>query len=127
MASYIPAYGDRIATRHFCMEKQKRGGDDSKRLSLFKQLQKKMGTMSNKDSNQGFEAENTVQLTKMRLRNNKRAWKTTRKIELGWIHDNRQVRKRSGGGTRVLDINKNATKTEILSQAKKLLSLMKRQ
>ncbi|KAK0149851.1 hypothetical protein N1851_009401 [Merluccius polli] len=79
-----------------------------------------MGTMSNKDSDQGFEGENTVQPTNMRLKSNKRAWKTTRQIELGWIHDNIQVRKRSGGGTRVLDMNKNATKTEILSQAKKL-------
>ena len=35
MASYIPAYGDRIATRRFCMEKQRRGGDDTKRLSLY--------------------------------------------------------------------------------------------
>lgn len=120
MASYIPAYGDRIATRRFCMEKQRRGGDDTKRLSLFKKLKKKMGTMSNKDSDQGFEGENTVQPTNVHLKRNKRAWKTTRKIELGWIHDNRQVRKRSGGGTRVLDMNKNATKTEILSQAKKL-------
>lgn len=56
----------------------------------------------------------------MHLRSKKKAWKTIRKIELGWIHDNRQVRKRSGGGTRVLDINKSATKIEILSQAKKL-------
>ncbi|KAM7406958.1 hypothetical protein PAMA_002929 [Pampus argenteus] len=89
MASYIPAYGDRIATRRFCMEKQRRGGDDTKRLSLFKKLFLKMGTMSNKDSDQGFEGENTVQPTNMRLKSNKRAWKTTRKIELGWIHDDR--------------------------------------
>ncbi|XP_051812335.1 uncharacterized protein LOC110966885 [Acanthochromis polyacanthus] len=120
MASYIPAYGDRIATRRFCMDKQRRGGNETKRLSLFEKLKKKMGTMSNTDSDQDFERENTVQSKKMHLRSNKRAWKTTRKIELGWIHDNRQVRKRSGGGTRVLDINKSATKIEILSQAKKL-------
>lgn len=41
MASYIPAYGDRIATRRFCMEKQRTVGDDTKRLSLFKKLKKK--------------------------------------------------------------------------------------
>lgn len=79
-----------------------------------------MATMSSKGSDQGLEEENTVQPTNMRLKSNKRAWKATRKIELGWIHDNKQVRKRSGGGTRVLDINKNATKTEILSLAKNL-------
>ena len=31
MASYIPAYCDRIATRHFYMEKQRRGGDDTQK------------------------------------------------------------------------------------------------
>ncbi|KAL7401028.1 hypothetical protein ABVT39_021651 [Epinephelus coioides] len=120
MAAYIPAYGDRIATRRFCLEKQRRGGDDTKRQSLFEKLKKKMGTMSNKGIDQGFEGENPVQPTKMHLKTNKRACKMTRKIELGWIHDNKQVRKRSGGGTRVLDINKKATKSEILSHAKKL-------
>ena len=41
MTSYISDYGDRIATRCFCMEKQRRGGDDIKRLSLFEKLPKK--------------------------------------------------------------------------------------
>lgn len=41
MAAYIPAYGDRIATRRFCLEKQRRGGDDTKRQSLFEKLKKK--------------------------------------------------------------------------------------
>lgn len=48
------------------------------------------------------------------------AVKTTRKIELGWIHEGKQVRKRCGGGTRVLDVNKNATKKDLLSHAKEL-------
>lgn len=121
MTAYIPAYGDRIATRRFCMEKQRKGGDDLKRLSLFEKLRRKMGTLtSNKDTDQDFEEEHSMQPTKIHLRNNKRAVKMTRKIELGWIHDKKQVRKRNGGGTRVLDISKKATKTEILSQAKKL-------
>ncbi|XP_047659720.1 uncharacterized protein LOC125139512 [Tachysurus fulvidraco] len=121
MTAYIPAYGDRIATRRFCMEKQRKGGDDLKRQSLFEKLRRKLGTLtSNKDTDQDFEEELSMQPTKIHLRNNKRAVKMTRKIELGWIHDKKQVRKRNGGGTRVLDISKKATKTEILSQAKKL-------
>ncbi|KAK7138439.1 hypothetical protein R3I94_010191 [Phoxinus phoxinus] len=121
MTAYIPAYGDRIATRRFCMEKQTKGGDDLKRHSLFEKLRRKMGTLtSNKDTDQDFQEEHSMQPTKIHLRNNKRAVKMTRKIELGWIHDKKQVRKRNGGGTRVLDISKKATKTEILSQAKKL-------
>lgn len=42
MATYIPACGDRIATRRFCLEKNK-VGIDMKRLSIFKNLQKKNG------------------------------------------------------------------------------------
>lgn len=118
MAAYIPAYGDRIATRRFCMEQQRRGGGDSKRLSLFEKLKRKMGTTSNKD--QDLEEEPRMPPHKAYLRNNKRALKMTRKIELGWIHDKRQVRKRNGGGTRFLNISKNAAKAEILSNAKNL-------
>ncbi|XP_060749178.1 uncharacterized protein LOC132861600 isoform X1 [Tachysurus vachellii] len=121
MTAYIPAYGDRIATRLFCMEKQRKGGDDLKRQSLFEKLKRKMGTLtSNKDTDKDFEEEHSMQPTKIHLRNNKRAVKMARKIELGWIHDKKQVRKCNGGGTRVLDISKKATKTKILSQAKKL-------
>lgn len=38
MVTYILAYGDRIATRRFCLEKNV--GIDTKRLSSFKNLQK---------------------------------------------------------------------------------------
>ncbi|XP_061575820.1 uncharacterized protein LOC133441985 [Cololabis saira] len=117
MTAYIPALGDRIATRRFCMEKQRRGRDDSQRQSLFEKLRRKMVTTSNKD--QDVE-EYSVQPTKVYLRNNKRALKMTRKIELGWIHNKRQVRKRCGGGTKLMDISKNGTKIEIMTQAKKL-------
>ncbi|GAA6098883.1 uncharacterized protein LOC122142538 [Tachysurus ichikawai] len=35
----------------------------------------------------------------------------TRKIELGWIHDKKQVRKRNGGGTRVPFRNSSCVET----------------
>ncbi|XP_053288829.1 uncharacterized protein LOC128449596 [Pleuronectes platessa] len=116
LAAYIPAYGDRIATRRFCMEKKTTGGVDSKRLSMFEKLKRKMYTKSNKDRHQDSEEEHS----NMHLRNNRRASKMTRKIEIGWINDKRQVRKRNGGGTRLLDISKTATKKDILSHAKGL-------
>ncbi len=34
------------------------------------------------------------------------AEKKTRKVEVGWIHEGKQVRKRKGGGTRTLDVPK---------------------
>lgn len=54
------------------------------------------------------------------MKNNKMAAKTTRKIEIGWFHDGKQVRKCSGGGTRTIVISKHAKKSDILSQAKEL-------
>lgn len=120
LAAYIPTYGDRIAVRCFCVDKHRRGGNDLKRLSLFEKLRRKRDTKRNTNKNQVSKEKNSTLPTKIHLINNKRALKMTRKIEIGWIHDKKQVRKRSGGGTRVLDISKTATKTEILSHAKKL-------
>lgn len=48
------------------------------------------------------------------------ATKSSRKIELGWIHEGKQVRKRCGGGTRILDISKDSTKKDLMSHAKEL-------
>lgn len=50
----------------------------------------------------------------------KNAVKSSRRIELGWIHEGKQMRKRSGGGCRVFEVSKNSTKTDILSHAKEL-------
>ncbi|MGH0153509.1 UNVERIFIED_CONTAM: hypothetical protein FKN15_024784 [Acipenser sinensis] len=38
---------------------------------------------------------------------NKHAAKSTRKIEIGWIHNGKQVRARGGGGTRRISVSKN--------------------
>jgi hypothetical protein len=48
------------------------------------------------------------------------ARKTTRKVEMGWVHEGRQVRKKLGGGTRKFDIHRNACKNELLEYAKTL-------
>lgn len=50
----------------------------------------------------------------------KDALKSSRKIELGWMHDGKQLRKCSDGATRVLEVSKNSTKKDILSHAKEL-------
>lgn len=42
----------------------------------------------------------------------------TRKVELGWIHKSKQVRKGKGGGTRTLDVPKESKKADILQYAK---------
>lgn len=42
-----------------------------------------------------------------------------RKVELGWIHKGKQVRKRKVGGTRTLDVPKESKKADILQYAKR--------
>ncbi len=70
------------------------------------------------DSSENFEPKR-----RRHLKNNQMAEKTTRKIEIGWFHEGKQVRKHSGGGTRTIDISKNAKKSDILSKAKELFFL----
>ncbi|KAL3859258.1 hypothetical protein ACJMK2_009485 [Sinanodonta woodiana] len=57
---------------------------------------------------------------------NRNAKKVKRKIEIGWLlanwngHCSRQVRKKTGGGTRKISIDKHSTKEDILKIAKDL-------
>lgn len=119
-AAYVPAYGERTGTKCFWLDKQRGGRNDQRRLSLFEKLREKTRPNGNQVNRYLTDEENSLQTTKWYLKNNKRASKMTRKVELGWIHERRQVRKRGGGGTTVLDISKKATKTDILSHARKL-------
>ena len=55
-----------------------------------------------------------------RLKGNKNAAKKTRRLELGWIHEGRQVRKKNGGGTRNIDVLKTATKKDLIKNCKEM-------
>ncbi len=119
MSRYIPIYGDRIAARRFCKENGNKSESHATRQTLLEKLRQKMGinyrTEAVDDSSENFETKR-----RRHLKNNKMAEKITRKIEIGWFHEGKQVRKRSGGGTRTIDISKNAKKYDILSKAKEL-------
>lgn len=117
LARYIPAYGDRIATRRYCMDKQRKKAEETSKMSLLDKLRQKMRTTSTNRAGAYEPGASSVGPRRFTLRN---ALKTTRKIELGWIHDGKQVRKRCGGGTRLLDVNKTATKMDLLFHAKEL-------
>lgn len=75
-----------------------------------------MGIGGNDDDAKNQET-STPKRKRSYVTNNKWAEKTTRKIELGWIHEGKQVRKRRGG-TRTLDIPKESKKVDILQYAK---------
>lgn len=54
------------------------------------------------------------------LRNNKLTMRKTRKVELGRIHERKQQHKKSGGGTRRVDLPKDLKKADIMHIAKEL-------
>lgn len=120
LAGYIPTYGDRIAARRFCLESKGANTTDSKKHSLLEKLKKKMGIDSNDETNSDQAQTTKSKRTRQYAKSNKWAEKKTRRIELGWIHDGKQVRKRKGGGTRTLDVPKGSKKSDLINYAKDL-------
>ncbi|KAI5625384.1 hypothetical protein C0J50_15054 [Silurus asotus] len=116
LARYMPLYGDRIATRRYCLDKHKRKDDSCSKMSLLKKLRKKMCTATT--SHEEVTTEERRPTKKASYKRN--ATKSSRKIELGWLHEGKQVRKCCGGETRILDISKDATKNDLMSHAKEL-------
>lgn len=53
---------------------------------------------------------------------NKNACKDTRRLELGWIHNGKQVRTKCGGGTRKLNVPKTAVYDDLIKLGKELFS-----
>lgn len=119
LAGYIPAYGDRIAARRFCLENQSNMANEQKKCSLLEKLKKKMGISENQEAS---DHDNIGPSKRKRNapKNNKYAEKKTRRVELGWIHNGKQVQKRKGGGTRTIDVPKESKKIDILTYAKDL-------
>ncbi len=91
MSRYIPIYGDRIAARRFCKKNGNKSESHATRQTLLEKLRQKMGinnrTEAVDDSSENFEPKR-----RRHLKNNKMAEKTTRKIEIGWFHEGKQVR-----------------------------------
>ncbi|VEN64120.1 unnamed protein product, partial [Callosobruchus maculatus] len=113
LSQFIPKLGDRIAIKNFCKEirdenKSKKGLIDRLRSRMINTKKRRQTSDSsdeeNKTKNQMFE-KNT---------------KKTRQIEIGWIHQGKQVRTKLGGGTRKTDVPKTARKNDILKIGKDL-------
>ncbi|XP_076876894.1 uncharacterized protein LOC143526112 isoform X2 [Brachyhypopomus gauderio] len=118
LAEYIPTYGDRIAARRFCLQHSATARTkESAKHSMLEKLKKKMGITVSDDENNNQET-STKRQKRHYAKCNTFAEKKTRKVELGWIHEGKQVRKRKGGGTRTLDVPKESKKADILQYAK---------
>ncbi|XP_061165657.1 uncharacterized protein LOC133174566 [Saccostrea echinata] len=122
LAEYIPVHGDRLRIRKKIGQ---RGNEFSKRKNkLLKILHEKLekrasGRKRPRDSSSDVEEE-----TMRRPYGNKNAAKDTRQIEIGWIHKTyhryKQVRAKTGGGTRKIMLPKDAMKENIMEEAKRL-------
>ncbi|XP_024118320.1 uncharacterized protein LOC112139717 [Oryzias melastigma] len=113
LEKYIPSYGDRIALFHFCKSKPSL----SKRKSgLFQKLRDKMKIREdNSKENFSSVGPRPTQTKKQ---------KTTRNVEIGWIHCDgqtaKQVRAKQGGGTRKIKMATEAGLKHILQEGKSL-------
>lgn len=106
LGHYLPLEGDRIAVKTFCKHLSKDSKIEDRKTSLLNSLRRKLMMKE--------AGEEEIPLKKSHLSGNKNAKKFTRKIELGWINFDtisktfKQVRTKNGGGTRKIDIDKNA-------------------
>ncbi|XP_032446109.1 uncharacterized protein LOC116737195 [Xiphophorus hellerii] len=118
LKNYLPSYGDRIALSGYCKRKEN-GPPSSRKSKLFERLKSKLGKRKTAhEDGCGMEKEEQSETTVK-----KNALKTKRKIEIGWLlYDEeqqafKQVRARRGGGTRKVDVSKDAKKSEIIQMA----------
>jgi len=120
LATYLPLQGDRYACREFCL-KNHAAQRPSKREALIEKLKSRL---------QANESNVTESVPSKRprwkaLSGNANAKKSTRIIELGWIHkstrnNRQQVRAKNGGGTRKVMLEKTSSKGDIAAKARQL-------
>lgn len=127
ISTFLPKLGDRIALKLFL-----EGNKPTKKMkksSILQSLREKMGIQGkrnknpNSSSDEGTSASSsTPKKTKKHMARvgNKSAMKEKKKVEVGWIHEGKQVRSPRGGGTRKIDLPKQSTKDSILEEVKPL-------
>ncbi|XP_023203265.1 uncharacterized protein LOC111611356 [Xiphophorus maculatus] len=111
LKNYLPSYGDHIALSGYC-KREENGPPSSLKSKLFERLKSKLGKRKTAhEDGCGMEKEEQSETTIK-----KNALKSKRKIEIGWLlYDEeqqafKQVRARRGGGTKKVDVSKDAKK-----------------
>ncbi|XP_073798489.1 uncharacterized protein [Danio rerio] len=122
MAKYVSSYGDRLAIVSFCQQT----AASSDKESLLKNLRDKIEARK-LGSSKTFRGKRCVipkERNAMARNKNSSAERTTRRIEIGWLHYGRngyqQVRTNNGGGTRHLTVQKETTVEQIMEMGKNL-------
>lgn len=116
LKTYLPSYGDRLAVLGFCRRKED-SPNKTRKVKLFDRLKSKLAKRKPSDGDSGTKHVEHSQPTK------KNALRNNRKIEIGWMHYDseleafKQVRVKRGGGTRKVQISKNAQKKDLIQEA----------
>lgn len=124
MARYITSYGDRVAVLSFCQQTKCSTDKDT----LIQRLRDKIGMRKMKSKTKGaLRGTSGVYQNRsegMAREKNSAGEKTSRKIEIGWLHfgsdEYHQVRTSKGGGTRHATVEKTTTVAQILEMGKDL-------
>ncbi|CAG9764624.1 unnamed protein product [Ceutorhynchus assimilis] len=111
---YIPLYGDRIAVKQFCNNRTK----PSRKLELLKKLQDKIKKKSKNCNGSSSSHEEDEEPEKKRKYGNE---KSSRQVEIGWMcsldgDKYKQVRTRTGGGTRKFRALKTMKKSALIQK-----------
>ncbi|XP_069376383.1 uncharacterized protein [Paralichthys olivaceus] len=120
LGQYIGRYGDRLALRAFCRQRtvtnEKPEGMETVKSALMQRVRDRLGEQRKTPANGDTAGPGIV--------GNKHAVKTTRRVEMGWLHfDNgtyHQIKTKNGGGTRHLSVQKSVTMGELLETGKSL-------
>ncbi|XP_060774037.1 uncharacterized protein LOC132884236 [Neoarius graeffei] len=116
MAKYISSYGDRVSVLSFC--KQTMSSPDKE--TLIQRIRDKIETRKMSSRRKGLQNPGEG----MSRQRNLSAEKSSRKIEIGWLHFDKneyhQVRTNNGGGTRHVSVEKTSTVAQILELGKEL-------
>ncbi|XP_054593176.2 uncharacterized protein [Nothobranchius furzeri] len=122
MSKYITSYGDRVAVLSFCEQTQ---CHSTNKETLLQRLKCKIGARKMKSKTRGSVSGTPDEpQSTMARQKNMAAEKTSRKVEIGWLHFGSngysQVRTNSGGGTRHATLAKTTTVAQIMELGKEL-------
>ena len=126
LLNFLPAYSDRVALKTYVTSKSTdEAAVNDTQSPLMQRLRCKIEERKWKRLNKPQYSEENVHV-KDGVSKNRNAEKSTRRVELGWIHFNnkaqiyKQVKSVNGGGTRHLKLDKKTTIQAVLEKAKEL-------
>ncbi|KAL4231787.1 hypothetical protein ACF0H5_009363 [Mactra antiquata] len=122
LSNYFPVHGDRLRRRQYLNDSRSVVDNRNK---LLKTLHEKMEQAKHRGKTDKNYSSSDEESSNMRRHyGNKNALKGSRIIEIGWVHKThqrvKQVRSKTGGGTRKFPMDKNSKKEDILREAKLL-------